>query len=136
MLRPSKDLSPSIHWRLTDSTASDNVIGVALIEAAASTPSTSSAPSTCPATYTCPENNGCIVRGSNNRAFTLACNNDFYGGDFRNFYASSYQACTQTCADDVDCIAASYVGGTGAGTCYLKSKNNGPSINDNVDGKC
>ncbi|KAF1929458.1 uncharacterized protein M421DRAFT_139247 [Didymella exigua CBS 183.55] len=111
-----------------------NVIGVALLEAAASTPSTESAPPNCPAQYTCPENNGCVFQGSDNRAFILACSKDFYGGDFQSLGASNFEACAQSCADNADCIAASFVGGKGSGACYLKSRNNGASTNDNVDG--
>ena len=49
-------------------------------------------------------------------------------------YTQSYQICTQACADDKECVAASYTGGKEAGFCYLKGKNNGATTNDNVDG--
>lgn len=114
---------------------SSGVIGVALIEAAKPATKTDSTSLYCPASYTCPENDGCIIQGSNNRAFSLACRKDFYGGDFQNLGASSLKVCTQTCAENADCVAASFVGGKGAGACYLKSTNNGASINDNVDGQ-
>jgi hypothetical protein len=43
--------------------------------------------------------------------------------------------CAQTCANDIQCVAASFVGGNGAGHCYLKDKKNGANINNNVDGR-
>lgn len=51
-----------------------------------------------------------------------------------NMNAPSLQVCTETCANDPQCVAASYVGGKGAGHCYLKNSNNGANTNDNVDG--
>ena len=92
------------------------------------------APQVCPASFTCPENNGCSYTDGS-RTLTLSCGVDFYGGDFANQYAANLQACTQACAGDAQCVAASFVGGKGAGTCYLKSTKNGGSSNDNVDGK-
>lgn len=76
-----------------------------------------------------------MVQGSDDRAFILTCGKDFYGGDFDNLSAPSYQACAQICANNADCVAASYVGGKGPGHCYLKSKNNGATTNEKVDGK-
>ncbi|KAI4649869.1 uncharacterized protein J4E79_009715 [Alternaria viburni] len=62
-----------------------------------------------------------------------SCGVDFYGGDFANQYAANLQACTQACAGDAQCVAASFVGGKRDGTCYLKSTKNGGSSNDGVD---
>lgn len=50
-------------------------------------------------------------------------------------YAASLASCTTACSNNAQCIAASFVGGSGAGQCYLKSKNNGKTVNGNVDGK-
>lgn len=50
-------------------------------------------------------------------------------------YAASLQVCTQACKDNAQCVAASYVGGQGAGHCYLKNEINGATSNDNVDGQ-
>ena len=63
---------------------------------------------------------------------------DYYGGDFANQYAENLEACTQACAASTECVAASFVGGKGAGTCYLKSTRNNGDVNDNVNGilKC
>ena len=88
----------------------------------------------CPLTYTCPENNGCTFKGTDLRPFTLSCGVDFYGGDLSSQYAQNYQKCTRACADNADCVAASFTGGKGDGDCYLKSKSNGGVINSNVNG--
>lgn len=90
-------------------------------------------PTACPATYTCPENNGCTVRGSNAQTYVLSCATDYYGGDLTSMSTDSLQTCAKACTDNSQCVAASYVGGKGAGTCYLKSTNNGASSNGNVD---
>jgi hypothetical protein len=68
------------------------------------------------------------------KALTLTCGTDFYGGDLSSQYAGSLQECTQACASNADCVAASFTGGKGPGYCYLKSQKNGASNNDYVDG--
>jgi hypothetical protein len=73
--------------------------------------------------------------GTNSRSFALTCGTDFYGGDFDNMNADSLEICTQACADNARCVAASFVGGKGAGHCYLKDGNNGAGVNNNVDGE-
>ncbi|KAH6618431.1 hypothetical protein C7974DRAFT_474292 [Boeremia exigua] len=87
----------------------------------------------CPTTYTCPENDGCTFTGTDTRTFSLSCGVDFYGGDLSSLYAASLGSCTLACYEDARCVAASFVGGSGAGHCYLKTKNNGKTFNDNVD---
>ncbi|RYO66222.1 hypothetical protein AA0116_g2972 [Alternaria tenuissima] len=111
-----------------------NVIGVAVISRDTS-PMPVPAPDTpkqCPASFTCPENDGCSYTDGS-RTLTLTCGVDFYGGDFTNQYAASLEACTQACAGDTQCLAASFVGGKGDGRCYLKNTKNGGSVNDGVD---
>ena len=98
-------------------------------------PATSVDPVACPVTYTCPDNDGCTIQGTGSRTFALSCGTDFYGGDYTNLNAASLENCAQTCANDAQCVAASFVGGNGAGQCYLKEKNNGPNVNDSVDGR-
>lgn len=113
---------------------SANVIGVAVTSRETSTtPAPVGTQQTCPQSFTCPENNGCSY-SDGSRTLTLSCGMDFYGGDFANQYASSFQACTQACAVSTECVAASFVGGKGAGTCYLKSMKNNGNVNSNVDG--
>lgn len=48
--------------------------------------------------------------------------------------SDSLQSCNKACADNAQCVAASYVGGKGTGHCYLKDKNNGASGSDSVNG--
>ena len=91
-------------------------------------------PGACPAAYSCPQDNGCIVQGGA-RNFQLSCGIDYYGGDLGSLYATSLEACTNACASDTACVAASFVGGRGDGQCYLKNRNNGASVNSNVDGR-
>ena len=119
-----------------DSVVSPNVVGVAVISRDASTSPTPmpDTPNTYPASFTCPENSGCSYTDGS-RTLTLSCGVDFYGGDFTNQYAASLEACTQACADNVECVAASFVGGKGDGRCYLKNTKNGGSANDGVDGE-
>lgn len=91
-------------------------------------------PKQCPASFTCPENDGCSYTDGS-RTLTLSCGVDFYGGDSTNQYAASLEGCTQACAGDAQCVAASFVGGKGDGRCYLKNTKNGGSVNDGVDGE-
>ena len=137
----SMRLSPSMTSLLcsrlsTDPVFSSNVVGIAVISRDTPTTSTPApdAPQVCPASFTCPENNGCSYTDGS-RTLILTCGFDFYGGDFTNQYAASLEACTQACADDAQCVAASFVGGKRDGTCYLKNTKNGDSANDGVDGK-
>lgn len=113
---------------------SANVIGVTVTSRETSTTTTPiGAQQSCPSSLTCPENNGCLYTDGS-RTLALSCSTDFYGGDFASQYAANLPACMQTCAVDSECVAASFVGGKGAGTCYLKSTKNNGSINDNVHG--
>lgn len=113
---------------------SDNVVGIAVTSSETpTTPAPGTSQQTCPASFTCPENNGCLYTDGS-RSLTLSCGMDFYGGDLASQYAESLGACTQACARNTECVAASFVGGKGAGTCYLKSTQNNGNINDNVDG--
>lgn len=91
---------------------------------------------TCPSSYSCPANNGCTFQGADSRPFTLSCGVDFNGGDRSNINVDSFESCTQACADSSWCVAASYVGGSGAGVCYLKDQLNAGVTNNNVDGMC
>ena len=111
------------------------MVGVAVISRDTSTTPIPApdAPQVCPASFTCPENNGCSYTDGS-RTLTLSCGVDFYGGDFANQYVANLEACTKACAGDAQCVAASFVGGKGAGTCYLKNTKNGGSTNDGVDG--
>ena len=110
------------------------MIGVAVTSRETTTSTSTNGQQTCPASFSCPENNGCSYTDGS-RTLVLSCGVDFYGGDYANQYAESLQACTQACAADKQCAAASFVGGKVAGTCYLKETKSGASINDNVNGR-
>jgi hypothetical protein len=116
----------------TSVSASSSVAASSPIAASSSAPAPVS--TACPASYTCPENNGCTIQGANSRTFILACDTDVYGGDFASMETQSLEACNQACLDNTQCVATAFVGGNGAGTCYLKGENNGASTNTNVDG--
>lgn len=113
---------------------SANVIGVAVSSREVPTDTVPvSTPQTCPGGFTCPDNEGCSCTDGS-RTLVLSCSMGFYGGDFANQYAESLGACMRTCAANTECVAASFVGGKGAGTCYLKSTKNSGNINDSVNG--
>jgi hypothetical protein len=129
----SKILIQMRRYLLTE-LGSANVIGVAVSSREAPTVTTPvSTPQTCPESFTCPDNDGCSYTDGS-RTLVLSCAMDFYGGDFANQYAESLGACMQSCAANTECVAASFVGGKGAGTCYLKSTKNSGNINDSVNG--
>ncbi|KAJ4992333.1 hypothetical protein SVAN01_02042 [Stagonosporopsis vannaccii] len=111
--------------------ADANVIGIA-VTAGQQQPSASSGQQTCPASFACPENDGCLYTAGS-RTLRLSCGVDFYGGDTHSYLTESLQACTQSCASDTDCIAASFLGGPGPGRCYLKGTRNDADFNDNVN---
>jgi hypothetical protein len=113
--------------------ASSSVSVAASSSVAASVPA--SAATACPANYTCPDNNGCTIAGADSRTFVLACGMDVPGGDYTSMTEPSLDACNQACAQNTTCVAAAYTGGSGAGACYFKNQNNGPSSNPNVNGK-
>ncbi|KAG9198823.1 hypothetical protein G6514_009373 [Epicoccum nigrum] len=120
---------------LTSAQTNQNVVGASVVSRdPISPPDNSGSPASCPASYSCPENDGCQYTGGDGRTFALKCNADYYGGDFANMNSDSLQSCNKACADNAQCVAASYVGGKGAGHCYLKGTNNGASGSDNVDG--
>lgn len=130
---PAYGIQKSFHN--TDFTTSANVVGASVASRGPTTPVTPVEPEACPATFACPQDDGCTFQDGS-RIFALSCGVDYYGGDFTSMYTESLRACTQACAENTLCVAASYTGGRGAGYCYLKDKKNGSNTNDNVDGKC
>lgn len=111
------------------------MIGVAVTTRSSSPPPPTTIPGavTCPRNFACPENDGCVFTAGS-KVLTLTCGTDFYGGDLSSRYAGSLQECTQACASNASCVAASFTGGKGPGYCYLKSQKNEASNDDNVDG--
>ncbi|KAH6644082.1 hypothetical protein C7974DRAFT_14111 [Boeremia exigua] len=108
-----------------------NVVGIIVTNRGAST-TPAPTDSTCPASFTCPANNGCTY-SDGSRTFKLSCGTDFYGGDIGIQTAESLKACTVACAANAQCVAASFVGGSKPGPCYLKGTKNPGTISDNVN---
>jgi hypothetical protein len=134
MLQIQSKILIQMRRNLLTELGSANVIGVAVSSREAPTVTTPvSTPQTCPESFTCPDNDGCSYTDGS-RTLVLSCAMDFYGGDFANQYAESLGACMQSCAANTECVAASFVGGKGAGICYLKSTKNSGNINDSVNG--
>ncbi|KAF3048441.1 hypothetical protein E8E11_004499 [Didymella keratinophila] len=114
--------------------ADDGVIGVVVVSREpAPTPSPPSPSTSCPNAFTCPENDGCTLQGTKDQVYALSCSTDYYGGDFSTLWAESLPACAQACVENSQCVAASFGGGNGAGTCYLKDRNNGAGASENAD---
>ena len=112
---------------------SESVVGVAVTSLETVKAATPGAEQTCPESFTCPENNDCSYTMSS-CMLSLSCGVDFYGGNIDNQYAESLEACTQACAANSLCAAASYVGGKRDGRCHPKGIKNGASLNSNVEG--
>lgn len=122
-----------VNRALTDAMCSESAVGVVIVSREAGPVTPPVTPTACPATFTCPEDDGCTLRGANSQVFALSCGTDYYGGDFTSMWAESLPMCAQACADNSQCVAASYVGGKGAGICHLKDKNNGAGASENAD---
>lgn len=69
--------------------------------------------------------------GTNN--YTIECGADHNGGDLMAASALSFTGCMAICDTTPGCIGYAYLGGSGAGTCYLKSAVTGKEISPNVD---
>jgi hypothetical protein len=115
---------------------SEGVVGVVVVSREpAPTPTPPSTPTSCPIAFSCPEHDGCTIRGTGSQVYALSCSTDYYGGDSTSLWADSLPVCAQACMENSQCVAASFGGGNGAGTCYLKDKNNGAGASENADGK-
>jgi hypothetical protein len=57
---------------------------------------------------------------SNNVQYMIQCHTDHNGGDIGNVGAKDFVGCMDACDKTDKCIAFSWVGGNGPGTCYLK----------------
>ena len=112
---------------------SESVVGVAVTSRETVKAATPGAEQICPKSFTCPEKNGCPSIMSSCK-LGLSCGVSFYGGDIDNQYAESLKACTQACAANSQCAAASYVGGKRDDRCHPKGIKNGASLNNNVEG--
>ncbi|KAK5743976.1 hypothetical protein LTR17_002314 [Elasticomyces elasticus] len=86
---------------------------------------TISAPAASGTPAICPNYNSTQWTNANNEQYDIGCGYD-YNGDSPGFEkpaqaALSFENCMEICDATYNCIAVSYVGGNGAGTCYLKS---------------
>ena len=57
---------------------------------------------------------------SDNEQYTIECSTDHNGGDIGAVGAKDFVGCMDACDKKDKCIAFSWVGGNGPGTCYLK----------------
>ncbi|EMF13501.1 uncharacterized protein SEPMUDRAFT_64456, partial [Sphaerulina musiva SO2202] len=71
--------------------------------------------------------------GTTTDGYTIECGTDRSGGDLSAAPASSFSGCIPICKATAGCVGFSYVGGSNAGTCYLKSSITTASSNSNVD---
>ncbi|KAK3636418.1 hypothetical protein LTR56_014205 [Elasticomyces elasticus] len=73
----------------------------------------------------CPGYNSTQWTNANNEQYEIGCGSDYNGGSpgFEKpaQAALSFENCMEICDATYNCTAVSYVGGNGAGTCYLKS---------------
>ncbi|KAK4894792.1 hypothetical protein LTR28_002002, partial [Elasticomyces elasticus] len=68
-----------------------------------------------------------------NKSYTVACGMDFGGNDIAAVGSARFSGCFSLCDTTPGCVAFSYLGGSGAGTCYLKGSYGTGSANPNVD---
>ncbi|EMD65264.1 hypothetical protein COCSADRAFT_35344 [Bipolaris sorokiniana ND90Pr] len=118
---------------LTAAISKSDSVGIAIISKKTTITDQGKKPrKACPVNFACPTDNDCAFT-SGGRTLVLTCSNDFYGFDLRSLYVDSLEACTQACAADADCEAASFTGGAGSGQCYLKNTMGPSNVNDNVN---
>ncbi|KAI7234963.1 hypothetical protein KC330_g4517 [Hortaea werneckii] len=79
------------------------------------------------ATYTSP------FTDANNQTYIVECGTDHVGGDLTSVSSPSFGECFSFCDKTTGCVGFAYVGGNGAGTCYLKSSIVPANSNPNVD---
>ncbi|KAI6899253.1 hypothetical protein KC318_g9111, partial [Hortaea werneckii] len=80
---------------------------------------TGSAPASASTPVLCPGYNGTAFTDSNNVLYEIHCGFDYQGGG--NVYAAeSFENCLGICDNTSGCKAVSFVGGNGAGSCYVK----------------
>ncbi|KAI6835041.1 glycoside hydrolase family 16 protein [Hortaea werneckii] len=80
---------------------------------------TGSAPASASTPVLCPDYNGTAFTDSNNVQYEIHCGFDYQGGG--NVYAAeSFENCLGICDNISGCKAVLFVGGNGAGSCYVK----------------
>ncbi|KAI7066508.1 hypothetical protein KC339_g15489 [Hortaea werneckii] len=70
---------------------------------------------------------------ANNQTYIVECGTDHVGGDLTGVSSPSFGECFSFCDKTTGCVGFAYVGGSGAGTCYLKSSIVPANNNPNVD---
>ncbi|KAI6793457.1 hypothetical protein KC361_g6163 [Hortaea werneckii] len=70
---------------------------------------------------------------ANNQTYIVECGTDHVGGDLTSVSSPSFGDCFSFCDKTTGCVGFAYVGGSGAGTCYLKSSIVPANSNPNVD---
>ncbi|OTA28629.1 hypothetical protein BTJ68_08987 [Hortaea werneckii EXF-2000] len=70
---------------------------------------------------------------ANNQTYIVECGTDHVGGDLTSVSSPSFGDCFSFCDKTTGCVGFAYVGGNGAGTCYLKSSIVPANSNPNVD---
>lgn len=86
---------------------------------------TASVPASASTPAICPDYNGTTWTDNNNQQYTIACGSD-YQGSGAVYAAQSFENCMEICDNysgdnNLRCVAVSFVGGNGAGTCYIKT---------------
>ncbi|KAK4569829.1 hypothetical protein LTR86_002798 [Recurvomyces mirabilis] len=76
---------------------------------------------------------GCTALPNPYSGYTTQCSTDHYGGDTFSQGVSAFKDCFPVCDQTSGCVGFAYVGGSGPGTCYFKSKIVPQSTNSNVD---
>ncbi|KAI5273172.1 hypothetical protein E4T47_03678 [Aureobasidium subglaciale] len=78
---------------------------------------------------------GSIYTTSKNVQYTVMCGFDYSGYDLAAVSGSSFANCYDKCDGYPGCVSFSFVGGSGAGTCYLKRRGaNTAKANGGVSG--
>ncbi|KAF2768419.1 hypothetical protein EJ03DRAFT_352144 [Teratosphaeria nubilosa] len=90
----------------------------------ASTSSSSTGTSSAAASSGCADlaAQGSNFTDSNGNTYQVQCAYDYAGNDLSSQSASSFEGCFAACDATSGCMAFSFLGGEGAGTCYLKSR--------------
>ncbi|KAI7610510.1 hypothetical protein KC346_g8709 [Hortaea werneckii] len=70
---------------------------------------------------------------ANNQTYIVECGTDHVGGDLTSVSSPCFGDCFSFCDKTTGCVGFAYVGGNGAGTCYLKSSIVPANSNPNVD---
>lgn len=85
---------------------------------------------------TCPGSNATQYTSYGREVFNITCGYDHAGGDLASGTSANFQACIELCANTATCVSVTFTGGsggTGSGTCYMKSTVGTASANSGVN---